>query len=91
MTREKQIKFINERRRILKDVAELDRTIAEIGKSGTSQATLSTGAGSKSYSRIDLASLRELRSELIQRAQRIANTLAGRPAIKIGIAHIRRS
>ena len=91
VTREKKIALINERKRILKDIAELDRTIAEIARSGTSSATLSAGGGSKTYTRIDLASLREQRMDFAERARAIARILAGRSAAVIGFAQIRRS
>ena len=91
VTRNKKIALVNERNRILKDIAELDRTIAEIAKSGTSSASLSAGGGSKTYSRIDLASLRSQRMDFAERARAIARTLAGRSAIGIGFAQIRRS
>ena len=91
MTREKKIALLNERKRILKDIAELDRTISEIAKSGTSSASLSSTGGSKTYSRIDLAALRAQRMEFAERARAISRVLAGRPAIGIGFAQIRRS
>lgn len=91
VTRNKKIALVNERNRILRDIAELDRTIAEIAKSGTSSASLSAGGGSKTYSRIDLASLRSQRMDFAERARAIARTLAGRSAIGIGFAQIRRS
>ncbi len=91
VNRAKKIALVNERKRILKDIAELDRTIAEIAKSGTSSATLSAGGGSKTYTRIDLASLRAQRMEFAERARSIARLLAGRSAIGIGFAQIRRS
>ena len=91
VTRDRKIALVNERNRILKDIAELDRTIAEIARSGTSSATLSAGGGSKTYTRIDLASLREQRMDYAERARSIARILAGRSAIGIGFAQIRRS
>ena len=91
VTRTRKIALVNERNRILKDIAELDRTIAEIARSGTSSATLSAGGGSKTYTRINLAELRAQRMEFAERARSIARILAGRSAIGIGFAQIRRA
>lgn len=81
MDRTRQIALINERRRLLRDIAELDRTITEIATSGAASASLSSGSGSRSYTRLNLAELRAQRAEWSRRVRNIARTLAGRPAI----------
>ena len=90
VTRNTKIALINERIRIQKDIAELRRTIREIGVNGYSNASFSTSGGSKSYTRMDLKELNGLladwKSELVAVCRRIAE----RPARGIGFAQIGR-
>lgn len=91
MNREKQISLLNERSRILADISALDKVISQIATSGTASASLSSGGGSKTYSRIQLPELRAQRAAYARRVRAIERALAGRPAIGIGYAQIRRS
>ena len=60
---------------------EIDRVIHEIAVKGTASASISAAGGSKSYTRIDLASLRSLRkdygAEIVQIRRRLDGTGAG--------------
>lgn len=67
------------------ELAELDGTIREVATSGYASASLSAGAGSKSYTRADLASLRAYRAEL---AGRIASLMRRASGSVMGISHV---
>ena len=43
-----------------KDIEELKRVRLELAKSGYASATLSSGGGSKSYTRLDISKVNEL-------------------------------
>lgn len=58
-------------------ISEIDRVTREIAVKGTASASLSAGSGSKSYTRIDLGTLRELRSDYCGRVLAIRRRLAG--------------
>lgn len=74
-TNRTQIAAINRVNELAKDIRELEKTIREIRVSGYASASLSSGGGSKSYTRADLntlvAELSRLKSELAA-ASRIA-------------------
>lgn len=57
-------------------IDEIDRAIHEIAISGTASASISSGGGSKNYSRIDLAKLSELRAEYARRVSQLNRALA---------------
>lgn len=63
--------------RLLSWIAEIDRVIREISVKGTASATLSSGGGSKSYTHLDLGTLRALRSDYCGRVEAIKRRLAG--------------
>lgn len=68
------------------DIAALDAAIRQIAASGFASATLSSGGGSQSYTRLDLGQLRALRAELAARLAAVNSALAGRSSL--GIRHI---
>lgn len=69
------------RDRLVGWINEIDRVIHDIAVKGTASATLSAGGGSKSYTHIDLASLRSLRAdyadELVQIKRKLGGALPG--------------
>ena len=66
-----------QKRQLIAWIAEIDRTIHEIALSGTSSASLSSSGGSKTYTRINLAELRELRVEYMRRLNAVRRALLG--------------
>ena len=68
-------------------IVEIDRVIHEIAVNGTASASISSSGGAKSYSRIDLDKLRELRAEYAEKFARICRALraSSSPA---GIRHV---
>lgn len=90
MTRKVQIALINERKRLIADIAAIDKAISEIAAGGVASLTLSTGDGTQTYTRLNLAALREQRADCARRANAIARRLSGRPALEIGYSMIRR-
>ena len=81
MTRTRQIKIINAANELKGRLAALDRVIHEIATSGFSGATLSAGAGSKSYTRADLDQLRAEREDLVKQYRHTVRPLTGAPLI----------
>ena len=77
MTREQKIKAINAANELKRKIADVDRVIHEIATSGFSSATLSAGAGSKSYTRADLNHLRAEREDLIRQYRHTAARVGG--------------
>ena len=79
--------LIKNRADLAKKISELDRVIHEIAVSGTSSASISAGAGSKSYTRLDLDKLEALRSKYAERYSAICRALraGSSPA---GIRHV---
>ena len=75
------------RARLIGRIAELDRVIHEVAVSGTSSATLSSSAGSKSYTSADLEKLEALRASYASRVASIDNILRG--GGPLGIRHVR--
>lgn len=65
---------------------EIDRVIHEIAVKGTASATISAGGGSKSYTRLDLSTLRALRADYTGEIAQIRRQLAG--AMPGGIRHV---
>lgn len=68
-----------------KTLNAVNATILEVVQSGTASASLSSGGGSKTYSRLDLPSLNATKQALILELRGYANR--GRP--KIGISEVR--
>lgn len=63
------------RAQLVRWIDEIDRAVHEIALTGTSSASVSAGGGSKSYSRIDLAKLTQLRAEYAQRVAQLNRAL----------------
>lgn len=70
MTRQQQEKILNRIAEVDNDISALRRVRMEIGASGYSSASLSSGGGSKSYTRANIAEIttliRELTAELVE-------------------------
>lgn len=64
-------------------IGELDRVVREISTNGTASATISAAGGSKSYTRMDIAKLQELRADYADRVSQINKRLAGAPSTGI--------
>lgn len=73
---EKTNNLIKNKRVLLRWIGEIDRVVHEIALTGTASATLSSSGGSKTYSRINLAELRQLRGEYADRVRQINRALA---------------
>lgn len=59
------------------DIAELKRVRLEVAESGFASATVSSGGGSKSYSRIDIGKLTELISAMSAELAKLRALVAG--------------
>ena len=77
----------NQKRKILErlqslecDIEALKRCRVDIAVRGYASATLSSGGGSKSYTRLDLAKITELIVELQRETRQLRNLLAGKSA-----------
>lgn len=86
MTQAAEIRLIKNRARLLAWVADIDRVVQEIATKGTASASISAGGGSKSYTRLDLGTLRALRADYADRVTQINRRLAGAPST--GIRHV---
>ena len=75
--------LIANKNQLLKSIRTIDRVILDIATNGTASATLSAGGGSKSYTRLDIDKLRELRAEYLGRVAQINRRLAGFPSTGI--------
>ena len=78
---------IEQKRQTLIRIAQLQRDIAalkearmQIGLGQTASATVSSGTGSKSYTRLDLGKITELISALSKELIQLRNLLAGKGA-----------
>lgn len=58
-----------------KDIAELKRCRVEIAKNGYASATMSSGGGSRSYTRLDLSKITEAISSLTSELKKLRNML----------------
>lgn len=65
----------------VKTLDAVNATILEVVQSGTASASLSSGGGSRNYTRLDLPSLNATKQALLLELRGYAN--AGRPAVKI--------
>ncbi len=77
----------NQKRKILErlqslecDIEALKRCRIDIAVRGYASATLSSGGGSKSYTRLDLSKITELIAELQRETRQLRNLLAGKSA-----------
>ena len=59
------------------DIEELKRCRAEIAKNGYASATMSSGGGSRSYTRIDLSKITEAISALTSELKKLRAMLTG--------------
>lgn len=59
------------------DIDELKKARAEIAKNGYASATMSTGGGSKSYTRLDLSKITEAISALTSELKQLKAMLTG--------------
>lgn len=64
-----------------KTLNAVSATILEVVQSGTASASLSSGGGSKTYTRLDLKTLNDLKQSLILELQGYAQR--GRPRIRV--------
>lgn len=64
MTITQQRKVLQRMSEVEKDIEELKRCRSEIAKNGYASATMSSGGGSKSYTRLDLTKITEAISAL---------------------------
>lgn len=59
------------------DIEELKKARADIAKNGYASATMSTGGGSKSYTRLDLSKITEAISALTSELKQLKAMLTG--------------
>ena len=59
------------------DIEELKRCRSEIAKNGYASATMSSGGGSKSYTRLDLSKITEAISALTSELKQLRGMLSG--------------
>ena len=62
------------------DIAKLKQCRIEVATGGYASATLSSGGGNKSYTRLDLAKITELIVSLQRETRQLRNLLAGKAA-----------
>lgn len=62
------------------DIEALKRCRIEVATGGYASATLSSGGGSKSYTRLDLSKITELIAELQRETRQLRNLLVGKSA-----------
>jgi len=67
-------------------ITEIDRVIHDIAVKGTASASISAGGGSKSYTKLDVSKLYEVRMDYTSRVSQIQRRLAGVPST--GIRHV---
>ena len=80
MTTAKKRKTLERLQALECDIATLKQTRLEVAAGGYASATLSSGGGSKSYTRLDLAKITELIAELQRETRQLRNLLAGKSA-----------
>ena len=86
MTAEFRTNLLKNKARLVGWINEIDRVIHEIALNGTASATISAGGGSKSYTRLDLSTLRKLRTDYADQVSQISRRLQG--VTPGGIRHI---
>lgn len=62
-----------------REIGELKRARFELGMASTQSATISSGTGSKSYTRIDLPKITELINELSRELRQLRTLLTNSP------------
>lgn len=72
--------LLTARDRLIRQIAEIDGVIREISRSGFSSASMSSGSGSRSYTRASLADLRLQRADLAGRLAGVLSRLGGSPS-----------
>lgn len=77
MERKRLEKLLVRAQEIEHDICELRRVRMEIATSGTASASLSSGGGSKSYTRLDLTDISALLAELVRELKEIRRMLGG--------------
>ena len=69
--------------RLLAWINDIDRVVQDIAIKGTASASITASGGTKSYTRLDLEELRELRRDYAERVTQINRRLAGVPSTGI--------
>lgn len=77
MTTNQKRKILSRISQIETDIEELKRCRTEIGLNGYASATISSGGGSKSYTRLDLSKLTETISALTSELKKLRALLTG--------------
>lgn len=72
--------LLTARDKLARQIAELDRVIQEVATSGFASASLSSGGGSKSYTRASLPELLALRADYLERLNDVLSSLGGSPS-----------
>lgn len=80
MTTNQKRKILERLQALESDISNLKRCRIEVATGGYASATLSSGGGSKSYTRLDLAKITELIAELQKETRQLRNLLAGKGA-----------
>lgn len=75
MTTVQKRKVLQRMSEVEKDIAELKRCRVEIAKNGYASATMSSGGGSRSYTRLDLSKITEAISSLTSELKKLRNML----------------
>ena len=83
MTETARQNLIKNKARLTVWIGEINRVMHDIAVKGTASATISAGGGSKSYTRLDLASLRALRADYTDQVTQITRRLAGGNSVGI--------
>lgn len=69
--------LIKNKARYIAWIGQIDRVVQEIAVKGTSSASISAAGGTKTYTRLDLGKLAELRKDYAERVTQIKRRLAG--------------
>lgn len=75
MTTVQKRKVLQRMSEVEQDIAELKRCRVEIAKNGYASATISSGGGSRSYTRLDLSKITEAISSLTSELKKLRNML----------------
>lgn len=75
MTTVQKRKVLQRMSEVEQDIAELKRCRVEIAKNGYASATMSSGGGSRSYTRLDLSKITEAISSLTSELKKLRNML----------------
>jgi len=77
MSAQSRDNLIKNKRRLLTWINEIDRARQAIAVNGYASATISAGGGTKSYTRLDLDDLKQLRTDYADRVAQINRRLVG--------------